>query len=229
MHRFQTKFQSVAIPGVANLQIRSLLNRDQFADPEGVAEKLGISSAQWPLFGQLWPSALHLAARVGQRLVSNERILELGCGLALPSLVAHRRGADVTASDMHPETLPFLTENLRLNDLPPMKYLHRDWQPEAGGVDGRFGLVMASDVLYESDPGGRLAECIANRTAAGGEVWIVDPNRGHRPRFSRHMRELGFAVSETLLHTAAEPGQDAYRGRMLSYARVETAIETLGG
>jgi predicted nicotinamide N-methyase len=191
----------------------------QFEDPDGDAERQGICEAHWPLFGLLWPSALHLAARIARRNVTAERILELGCGLALPSLVAHRRGADVTASDHHPLTPGFLLENLRLNALPPMKYVHHDWQPVSPIRPVAFDLVMASDVLYESDPNGRLAECIADRTVADGEVWIVDPNRGHRPRFSRHMRELGFAVHESRLATPANATQAAYAGRMLSYRR----------
>lgn len=218
MAGFQTKFESVAVTGVDNLNIRSLFDRMQFADDNGEAESLGISPAQWPLFGLLWPSALHLAARIGQRTVSDERILELGCGLALPSLVAHRRGADVTASDHHPQTLPFLNENLRLNSLPPMKYVHRAWNPATVDADQQYALVMASDVLYECDPNGTLAECISNRTQPNGEVWIVDPDRGHRPRFTRHMRELGFDVHETRI--AATAGvSDAYKGRMLSFTR----------
>ncbi len=219
MGGFQTKFESVRVAGVDNLTIRSLFDRMQFADDGGEAERLGISPAQWPLFGLLWPSALHLAARIGQRLVTEERILELGCGLAVPSLVAHRRGADITASDHHPQTLPFLTENLRLNRLPPMKYVHRAWNPATVDADEKYGLVMASDVLYECDPNGILAECISNRTRPTGEVWIVDPDRGHRPRFTRHMRELGFNVQETRL-TAPAGANDAYKGRMLSYTRV---------
>ena len=43
----------------------------------------------WPLFGLLWPSGAQLAARLGARPVTpGERILEIGCGLALASLVA---------------------------------------------------------------------------------------------------------------------------------------------
>lgn len=220
MSGFQTKFESVAIAGVANLTIRSLLDHMQYADAAGEAERLGISGAQWPLFGLLWPSALHLAARVGQRAVGAGRILELGCGLALPSLVAHRCGADVTASDLHPEVLPFLTENLRLNGLPPMKYLQGDWRPGKAGAVQDYALVMASDVLYEQDPNGRLAEYIATRTAALGEVWIVDPDRGHRAAFSRHMRELGMGVSESVLGVPATQRR-SYRGRMLSYRWID--------
>ncbi len=110
MPGYQTKRERVAIAGVDDLVIRSLLDRQQFFDPLGEADRLGISSAAWPLFGLLWPSGAQLAARMALRPVcSTERILEIGCGLALASLVGHRRGADVTASDYHPLAGAFST------------------------------------------------------------------------------------------------------------------------
>ena len=132
MPGYQTKQESIAVAGVADLIIRSLLDRQQFADPLGVALALGISSAAWPLFGLPWPSGTQLAVRMAARQVNpGERILEIGCGLGLASLVAHRRGADVTASDCHPLAAHFMRENLLLNRLPPMKYRHGQWADRA--------------------------------------------------------------------------------------------------
>jgi predicted nicotinamide N-methyase len=218
---YHIKVQTLAIDGAADLQIRSLLDHQQFADPAGAADALGISSAQWPLFGQLWPSGLHLAAAMAVRPLSEgERILEIGCGLALASLVCHRRGAEVTASDIHPLAGAFLLENLRLNELAPMRYCHGDWSadavPAAGGaprVQGRFDLIIGSDVLYERDDGGALAAFIERHALPNCEVWIVDPNRGNRPAFTRALTALGFAVDETPLEG---PG---YRGRLMRFAR----------
>ena len=132
MPGYQTKQERIAVAGVDDLVIRSLLDRQQFSDPRGEAERQGISAAAWPLFGLLWPSGALLAARLAARPVTaGERILELGCGLGLASLVGHRRGADVTASDCHPLAGPFLGENLRLNALAPMKYRYGHWSASA--------------------------------------------------------------------------------------------------
>ena len=123
-----TKQENIAITGVADMVIRSLLDKQQFHDPLEAAQRLGISSATWPLFGLLWPSGARLAERMALRPVrASERILEIGCGLALSSLVGHRRGADVTASDCHPLAGAFLAENVRLNGLLPLKYRHGQW------------------------------------------------------------------------------------------------------
>jgi predicted nicotinamide N-methyase len=231
MPGYRTKQERIAITGVADLVIRSLLDRQQFADAEGLAERLGISSAGWPLFGLLWPSGAQLAARLALRPVTaGERILEIGCGLALASLVAHRRGADVTASDRHPLAASFLGANLRLNGLAPMKYLHGDWAAAVDPDDahegvaravvgGRFDLIVGSDILYERDVAGDLAGFIGRHAEAECEVWVVDPDRSNRPAFNRRMADHGFALSEERLDGAATALADAYKGRLLVYRR----------
>lgn len=225
MPGYLLKHESIAVVGVDNLHIRSLLDRQQYSDPLGAAERLGISSASWPLFGLLWPSGAHMAARLAQRPVTpGERILEIGCGLALASLVGHRRGADVTASDCHPLAAAFLRENLRLNALAPMKYRHGQWgtavaDSDSQAVQGLFDLVLGSDLLYERDADGALARFIALHSAPAAQVWMVDPDRGNRNAFTRCMAQHGFALQEERLHTPASPGVLLYKGRMLIYAR----------
>jgi predicted nicotinamide N-methyase len=226
---YLTRHDQVRVVGAEDLQIRSLLDRQQFADPDGEALRLGISSATWPLFGMLWPSGHELAACMATRPMSpGERILELGCGLGLASLVGHRRGADMTASDCHPLAGGFLRENLRLNHLPPMAYRHGHWTaehpapgpgPGLAPVTGRFDLIIGSDLLYERDEEGLLAAFIERHALACAQVWVIDPNRGNRSAFNRHMTGHGFALSDQQLHTLATPGRLAYRGRLLRYCR----------
>ncbi|AME25957.1 methyltransferase [Burkholderia sp. PAMC 28687] len=229
MPGYLTKQQNITVTGVDDLIIRSLLDLQQFSDPLGDAERIGISSAMWPLFGMLWPSGAHLAARLALRpVLATERILEIGCGLALASLVGHRRGADVTASDCHPLTASFLDENLRLNDLPPMKYLHGNWSiPELAGtladtagrsiVNGRYDLIMGSDLLYERDANATLAAFIGLHALPCAEVWIVDPDRGNRAAFNRQMGDRGFRMREERLDRVAFQETAAYKGRLLIY------------
>ena len=52
-----------------------------------------------PYWAELWPSGLALAEHVAGGGVAGARVLELGCGLALPSLAAALGGADVLATD----------------------------------------------------------------------------------------------------------------------------------
>lgn len=234
MPGYLTQVQAVAVAGVADLQIRSLLDRQQYADPLGEAARLGISSAAWPMFGLLWPSGAQLAAHLALRPVQGgERILEIGCGLALASLVAHRRGADVTASDCHPLAAAFLAENLRLNGLPPLSYRHGQWGASAEtwtprgaasaspatALQGRFDLVIGSDLLYEPDAGATLAAFIESHAAPEAEIWVLDPQRGNRPAFHRQMAAHRFGLTQTNMGQPETAASAAYRGRLLRYRR----------
>jgi predicted nicotinamide N-methyase len=214
---YDVKFERVIVTGVAALTIRSLLDGQQFDDPLGVAAALGISSAQWSLFGLLWPSGHHLAAAMARRpLRGAERILEIGCGLALASLVLHRRGAFVTASDSHPLAAAFLRENLRLNGLPPLPFVGGIWA-DAEGSHG-FETIIGSDVLYERDEAGLLPRFIAGHAAPASEILIIDPNRGNRAPFQRRMVALGYRVDEITIRDPLGPG-GPYSGRLMHFAR----------
>jgi predicted nicotinamide N-methyase len=216
MPGYQVKLETLCVAGRV-MQVRSLLNKQQFHDPDGEAERLGISSATWPIFGLVWPSALVLAAHLQDTVLGQRRILEVGCGLALASLSLHRRQGDVTASDCHPLAGLFLSENVRLNVLPALPYLHGDWAVANEGL-GRFDLIIGSDVLYERNQPGMLAAFIERHSQAAMEVVIVDPDRGNRAGFNRLMDTLGFAREE-LKVTCLPDGSTPYRGRVLSYTR----------
>ena len=214
---YLVKLECIAIDGGASLNIRSLLNQQQFHDPLGIALALGVSSATWPLFGLVWPSARKMADVMQTFPIADLRILEIGCGLGLASLVIHRRLGNVTASDYHPYTERFLSANLQLNDMHTLPYVSGHWE-RANPLLGEFDLIIGSDVLYERDHPQQLASFIQRHAAAHAQVLIIDPNRGNRAVFHKAMKNNGFELTETDLLT---PLQDdtPYRGRILSYQR----------
>lgn len=153
---YQVKTHDIAVAGGLNLNIRSLLDIQQYFDPDGEAEDAGISAASWPLFGLVWPSAQKLADLMQIYTLGERRILEIGCGLALASMVVHRRHGDITASDCHPLTETFLNANLQLNTLPALKYSTGNWD-RANPELGKFDLIIGSDILYERNQPAALA------------------------------------------------------------------------
>ena len=201
----------------ADLVLRSLFDRQQYYDPLGEAEQAGISSSNWPLFGLLWPSGRVLAEVMQTFALEGKRILEIGCGLALASLVVHRRGGDITASDCHPLAGTFLEENLKLNHLPAMKYQTGNWS-RANPSLGAFDLIIGSDLLYDRDQPQALAAFIERHAAPRVEVLIVDPDRGNRASFTRHMEALGYSHQQTHI-TSLPGGEEPYKGRLLHYQR----------
>ncbi|NMG75866.1 methyltransferase domain-containing protein [Aromatoleum diolicum] len=217
MPGYEVKLQQVAVAGGAALEIRSLLDLLQYADPLGEAEAAGISPACWPLFGQVWPSAQKLADLMQVWELGSRRVLEIGCGLGLASIVIHRRCGDVTASDCHPLAEAFLKANFRLNQLSDLKYLTGNWERENPAL-GEFDLIIGSDVLYERAHPDQLSAFLHLHATPVAEVLIVDPNRGNRSAFSRCMADLGFALTETVIDTPLQDGSP-YRGRLLHYQR----------
>lgn len=92
MPGYEVKCQQIAIAGGFALEIRSLLDRLQYADLLGEAAAAGISPACWPLFGQIWPSAQKKLADLMQVWeLGSRRVLEIGCGLgACPGIIGAR-------------------------------------------------------------------------------------------------------------------------------------------
>ena len=216
MPGYETRKLDVRV-GPYQWRIRALSDRLQYADPAGRAERAGICSASWSLFGQLWPASQVLARAVKRIDITNRRILELGCGLALPSLVLRARGADVTASDHHPLSEPFLDYNAALNELPSVPYLDLPWSPPHENL-GHFDLIIGSDILYERDHASLLAGLIQHLAAAKAKILIACPGRGYRNQFSTLLQGLGFDLTETKVPFTKDE-EPPFRGRLLCYRR----------
>lgn len=216
MPTYQVKLETVTVGGVDYL-IRSLLDIQQYSDPQGEAEKAGISSTSWPLFGQLWPSARVLALEMHTFDLKGKRILEIGAGLGLASLVIHRRKGDITVSDWHPLSKAFLNENRLLNKMSPLKYQPGNWAGPNPNL-GEFDLIIGSDILYERQQPSQLATFIDRHAAASSQVIIVDPDRGNRVGFCREMSERGYDFTSRRADLHTENGKP-YKGRFLTFSR----------
>ena len=218
MTGYSTRNEKVLIGGHC-YRLRVLSDTQQFSDSDGHGARLGISSAQWSQFGQVWPSARLLAQAMQRYKTGNKRILELGCGIGLASLVLQRRGADITASDMHPLAGAFLAYNAELNALPAVHYHHLRWHVPQPAL-GHFELIIASDVLYERDQPLLLSGVIERHASPVAEVMVTDPGHGHRAQFSRLLAAQGFDLTEK--HCPMDDHDTPpYRGRLLHYIRTK--------
>ena len=114
------------------------------ASPEALIDEAAFDHDEFlPYWAELWPAALALAGALPD--VDGLRVVELGCGLGVVSLVAAAHGADVTATDWSVDAVELLRRNAARNGLTVHAEV-RDWRepwPE------RFDLALAADVLYE--------------------------------------------------------------------------------
>ncbi|HZD87646.1 MAG TPA: hypothetical protein VE088_06540 [Gaiellaceae bacterium] len=106
-----------------------------------------------PYWAELWPSGIALAQAVAARDVQGLRVVELGCGLGLPSLAAALGGADVLATDWAEEAVALLRRNAdQLAALLPRlgteTLLAEPGRPHARAFLERLGAEPAGERLF---------------------------------------------------------------------------------
>ncbi len=130
-----------------------------------------------PYWAELWPSGVALARRVAGRALKGARVLELGCGLGLPSLAAALAGGRVLATDWSPQAIELLRENAERNDT-DVELGIVDWaQPAAILERAPWDLVLGADLLYERRNVEPLVQLVPELLGQRGELWLADPGR----------------------------------------------------
>ena len=143
--------------------------------PEEAAELPDDGPVEWapvaPYWAVLWRSGVALARELEGEELGGRRVVELGCGLALPSIAAARAGASVLATDLAPEALALAKRNARANGV-RIETASFDWSDPAQLA--RFDLVLAADVLYERPAVAALLDLLPRLAP---EAWLADPGR----------------------------------------------------
>jgi len=216
MASLRFRYQTIEF-GDADIHLRTLRDKQQFSDEEGIAEELGISSSTWPLFGVIWDSSKVLAHLMSNYEIEGKRILEVGCGMALSSLMLNERKADITATDYHPEVELFLIENVLLNKGRDIPFVRTDWANEDHEL-GNFDIIIGSDILYEQNHADLLSHFIDQHTQPHCKIIIVDPGRSQHARFSKKMISMGYSHSQSKPENVDYLTQP-FKGHILCYQR----------
>jgi predicted nicotinamide N-methyase len=105
-------------------------------------------------------------------------VLELGCGLALPSVVAARAGARVLATDGLGDAVAFAAHVLALNEV-DAEVARADWTDdgEALVARGPFDVILAADVLYTKANVETALRLLPRLLERDGVIRLADPAR----------------------------------------------------
>ncbi|GAA0858685.1 class I SAM-dependent methyltransferase [Aliiglaciecola litoralis] len=216
MTTLRLSYQTIEF-GATDIHLCTLRDKQEYQDPDSVAKRLGICSASWPLFGVIWPSSIVLAHFMFEYPTGAKRILEVGCGMALSSLLLSKLSVDITATDYHPEVETFLQRNALLNGGKEIAFEQTDWANNTDTL-GLFDVIIGSDLLYEDQHIELLAGFIENHAKPACEVIIVDPGRGRKNKLTNRMVEFGFAgTHHKPIHT--DYLKQRFKGHILIFTR----------
>lgn len=155
----------------------ALIDEHAFADDEFL-----------PYWAEMWPSSIALARALAGRALGGRRVLELGCGLGLPSVAAALAGARVLATDWSAAAVAFAARNAALNGA-ALRAERVAWSAPGPLLAGApWDLVLASDVLYEQRMADALLELLPRLVGTRGTVLLSDPGREPAAAFLQRAR-----------------------------------------
>ncbi len=173
---------------VAPLRLYTVVDLERLVDRAALLR----GDAEPPYWAYLWSGGRCLAEYLARwTALHDRRVLEIGCGLGLPGVVAAAAGARVTFVDGERAALAFVRASLDLNALPGALVCadYRTLSPAA-----RFDVILAAEVAYEPDRFGDLVAALARHLAPGGTVLLADGFRSDTRALYRALAQHRFAT-----------------------------------
>lgn len=161
-----------------------------------ISEDDYVMDERLPYWADLWPAAQILAATLLREAGAGRTLLEMGCGLGLPTTAAVRAGFAVMATDYYEDAIHVARSNAARNTgmEPQVRMVNwREWPDDLG----QFDVIVAADILYEAEYARLVADCIVVALKPDGEAIIADPGREALPIFFDRAAEIGLTVNVT--------------------------------
>ena len=179
---------TTTIVGDVRLAFWSVVDLERHVDREALL-RVG-DSPEPPYWAYCWSGARVLAERIPH---DPGRVVEIGCGLGLPGLVAARRGARVVFVDRVATPLAFVRASLDANALDATGLVVADLlQPAWRGC---FDLVLAAEVLYDRAAFIPMVAAMRAMLAPGGVILLADGHRIDSAAFYERAERDGLEVA----------------------------------
>lgn len=175
---YQTEIINLSI-GEHSFRLHQVTNVDEVfesliqADPSSIE----VIDERIPYWTELWPAAIAMSEYILDHAESlkDKTVLEVACGLGLPSIAAGTIGAKVIASDYIQDAVDFAEKNWNANHQHPASFEVLDWR--AIQLHTWPDVILASDIAYEKRFQDLLPSVINDWVQHGVEVIFTEPGR----------------------------------------------------
>ena len=133
-----------------------------------------------PFWAFAWTGGQALGRHVldNPGLVAGRTVLDFACGCAIAGIAAAKAGAArVEASEIDPFAVQAARANARLNSVALAVE-----EADLVGEDRGWDVVLAGDVFYDGEDGGRIGAWLERLSRRGAVVLIGDPGRHFLPK-----------------------------------------------
>ena len=130
----------------------------------------------FPLWAKIWKASWVLSGYLaGMPVDDDKRILEIGGGIGLVSIVAAAFGHQITMTEYNPDALNFARANAHRNNCPELPILKLDWHHS--GLSEQFDSIVASEVTYKEEDFSPLIRLFRSNLKPGGEIILASEIR----------------------------------------------------
>ena len=190
---YETEATEVAINGK---KFRILLPRylDRFINSTDVFH-------DFPLWAKIWKASLVLSGYLADLPPNvNKRILEIGSGVGLVSIVAATFGHRITMTEYNSDALNFARANACLNNCPDLPIKKLDWNRPR--LKQKFDLIAAAEVTYNEAYFLPLIRLFKSNLTPGGEIILASEIRASGKDLFRWFKsDFDITVAKKTLRT----------------------------
>ena len=169
---FYKEYETEVTEGVINSRKFSILlpkYLHQFINPIDLFH-------DFPLWAKIWKASWVLSGYLADMPVdANKRILEIGGGIGLVSIVAAVFGHQITMTEYNPDALNFARANAWRNNCPDLPIFKLDWHHS--GLRDQFDMIVASEVTYKKEDFSPLTQLFKSHLKPGGEIILASEIR----------------------------------------------------
>jgi len=165
---YETEAAEIVINGK---KFRILLPRylDRFINPTDVLH-------DFPLWAKIWKASWVLSGYLAELPPDvNQRLLEIGAGVGLVSIVAATFGHQITMTEYNPDALNFARANACLNNCPDLPIKKLDWNHPL--LKDQFDLIVAAEVIYDEASFPPLIRLFKSNLKPEGEIILASEIR----------------------------------------------------